>query len=89
MSDQGVLEQMKQKIERMNKQRQLEVLQIIHKKKHPISENKNGTWINMSVFSEETLEELRKYIAYVDDQESLLNAMETEKTELIKHFFEE
>jgi ribosome recycling factor len=82
-------ETMKIKIEKMDKQQHIEILKMI-KTKNPslnTNENKNGTWINMSCLNEETLEELSKYIEYIEQQEKSLNTIESEKKELMKTFF--
>jgi hypothetical protein len=83
------LETLKNKIEKMEKNQHIEILKIIKRLNHSIvtNENKNGTWINMSCLSENTIEELIKYTSYIEEQENSLNKVESEKKELMKTYF--
>ena len=82
------LEAMKATIERWNKTQHMEVLNII--KKNPavkLNENRNGVYINLSYLPEETLQELAQYLAYVKEQETNLEKVETQKEEFKSTFF--
>jgi len=82
------LEAMKATIERWNKTQHMEVLNII--KKNPavkLNENRNGVYINLSYLPEETLQELSQYLAYVKEQETNLEKVETQKEEFKSAFF--
>lgn len=82
------LTEMKDKIEKMNKSQQLDILQIL--KKNPnikLNENKSGFFVNISFLPKETLLELEKYIKYVMDQETQLNNAEIQKQEFKNTFF--
>jgi hypothetical protein len=80
---------LKTKIERMEKHQHIEILKLIKKYNQSVvtNENKNGTWINMSCLSETTMEELKKYISYIEEQEKSLNMIESEKQQLKKTYF--
>jgi uncharacterized protein (UPF0335 family) len=83
------LEQIVEKIERMNKIQHVQILQII-KENNPsltINETQKGTMINLSCVSNETVEELVKYIDYVQRQDQALNQVEMEKREIYDQFF--
>jgi hypothetical protein len=74
------LEFIKNYIEKLNKQHQLEILKILKKDLNiKINENKNGIFINLSLLSNELLNEILIYINYIKDQEKTLNVLETEK----------
>jgi hypothetical protein len=67
-------------IENMNKFNQLEVLKIFHKHKDVIlNENKYGIHINLTEVKKEILDELSKFISYVNTQEKNLNSIEQQK----------
>jgi len=72
----------------MDKHQHIEIFKIIKNKNHSIvtNENKNGIWINMSCLSNKTIEELNKYISYIEDQEKSLNQIEIEKKEILKTY---
>ena len=84
------LEEMKMMIERMPKVHQIEVLKIL--KKNPmtkLNENKSGVYVNISFLAEETLGDLQEYIKYIQDQETTLNLLETQKDAFKNTFFSE
>lgn len=82
------LEGMKTAIELFTKKHQVEVLKIIHNgSPATINENKSGIYINMAFLSKETLTDLKQYIDYVKDQESMLKPMETQKEDFKNTFF--
>ena len=79
---------LKQNIEYLEKQRQVEILKIIHKNQSSIlNENKNGIYINMSSLSNDTLDELKNYMKYIYTQEEELNANEIIKQNFLNTFF--
>ena len=79
---------MKDKIERMPKNNQIEVLKILKKYQGiKLNENKSGVFVNLSFLSKEILEEIEKYVNYVNDQEMVINTIETQKQEFKNAFF--
>lgn len=75
------LEIMKTFIENLNKSQQIEILNIIKRNaSSKINENRNGIYINMSFLEESTIVELEHHIQYIIDQESSIQAIESEKT---------
>ena len=79
---------LKERIERMEKYHQIEILRILSKftevKKN---ENNNGTFVNLTELSPEIINELDKYTDYVDEQQKLLKKVETEKEQIEHTFF--
>ena len=82
------LNEMKDRIEQMSKNYQIEVSRLlIHNHNIPYDENQNGIFINMGQLSEEVQTSMYKFIQYVDLQEQQLNDHETEKDGLKDIFF--
>lgn len=81
------LENIKKSIESMPKYHQIEILKILSKKLCKINENKSGVYVNLSFLSKETIDELKEYIAYTNDQENTLHTMETQQNEYKNTFF--
>lgn len=79
---------LKDKIEKMTKPQQLDILRIL--KKNPaikLNENKSGIFVNISFLPNDSIEEIDKYVKYVGDQESELNLLENQKQEFKNTFF--
>jgi hypothetical protein len=79
---------MKDKIEKMTKTQQLDILRIL--KKNPaikLNENKSGIFVNISFLPNDAIDEIEKYVKYVCDQESELNLLENQKQEFKNTFF--
>ena len=82
------LEGMKTTIELFSKKHQVEVLRIIQQgSSSTINENKSGIYINMTFLTPATVEQLRQYIDYVQDQETMLKPFETQKEDFKNTFF--
>jgi len=80
------LEDIREKVEAMNKFNQVEVLRILQNKGVTLNENKYGVHINLSELETFVIEELKTYIEYVNNQELDLNELE-EKKETFKNAF--
>ena len=79
---------LKDKIEKMTKTQQLDILRIL--KKNPaikLNENKSGIFVNISFLPKDAIEEIDKYVKYIFDQESELNLLENQKQEFKNTFF--
>ena len=79
---------LKDKIEKMTKMQQLDILRIL--KKNPaikLNENKSGIFVNISFLPNDAIEEIEKYVKYICDQESELNLLENQKQEFKNTFF--
>lgn len=81
------LETIKKTIEQWTKHHQVEVLKIIKNSSSTINENKSGIYINISLLSEQTINDIRTYIKYVQDQEHILTPLECQKEGFKNTFF--
>ena len=85
-----VLESIKNTIESMSKNHHIEILKIIKKNSTvKLNENKSGVYINLTFLPESTLNEMNEYLTYVNEQESILNPFEKEKTDFKNTYFME
>jgi len=86
--DTSEINNVKQKIENMNKHHQIEILRILKKDKNVVlNENNNGVFVNISYLDDTTLDSIIKYIAYVDNQTVNIENIENQKTILETTFF--
>jgi len=74
-------------IEKLNKQRQIEVLKIFNENNIDISENKNGSFVNLTLIPKEILDKLNIYIKYIKDQDISLQEIEFVKDDFKSAFF--
>ena len=79
---------LKERIENMTKYHQIEVLRLLSKLPSvKINENNNGTFINLTEQTTEVVNELIKYVDYVDTQQKQLKIIENQQEELEQIFF--
>jgi hypothetical protein len=84
------LESMKNNIESMSKNHHIEILKIIkNNSSTKLNENKSGVYINLTFLPESTINEISNYLNYVNEQESLLDPFEKEKSEFKNTYFNE
>ena len=81
--------QIRDKIESMSKNYQIEVGKILLDNQININENQNGLFINLSDVNEEVMNKMQEFLEYVDLQETHLNVIETAKEGLKDTFFKE
>jgi uncharacterized protein (DUF342 family) len=75
-------------IENMDKTNQLKVLQILTQNNDvTINENKNGIHINLSELKKTIIDDLIKFVNYVNTQELMLRASEKIKEDLKTNYF--
>ena len=86
MSD---LNGIKNKVESMNKLQQCEVFKIFLINEVDYNENSNGIFINLTNVSKNVLKELKKYITYVESQNSFLNEQENQKKIYLNNYFKD
>ena len=77
----------KELIENMEIINQKEVLKILKESNVNISENNNGSFINLSNLDKEVLDKIQNYIDYFNKQQKNLLFIEEEKISIQKEFF--
>jgi len=83
------LEGIKKKIEGLDKQHHIQILRIIQTSPthNNHNENKNGVFVNMAFLPESVIDEIIKYLDYLNQQEDLLTDLETKKEDVKNTFF--
>ena len=77
------------KIENMNQIHHIKFFEIIKNSNVSYSENRNGIFINMNTLTKEILDNLNKYIIYINNQEDTLKHTENIKKDFKKEFFKD
>jgi len=72
---------LKSNIEQLDRFHQLEILKILKGENEILNENNNGTFINLSLISSNSLDKIGEYLLYIKDQEKTLEALEATKEE--------
>ena len=81
---------LKERIEKMSKHHQIEVLRIFSQIPGVcLNENNNGTFINLTEQNDDVITRLTDYIKYVDEQQKQLSSIENERERLEKVFFKD
>jgi hypothetical protein len=81
------LKQLKDHIEGLNQLHQIQILKILTQCNVGFTENKNGSFINLTNVDDAVISKITDYLSYVDKQEIQLNEIENQKTELTKQYF--
>ena len=82
------LEIIKKKIETMNKFHHIEILKILKTcSSIKLNENKSGIFVNLSFLPKSIIEEIKKYIDYINVQETSISQLETRCDEFKNTFF--
>tara|TARA_B110000879_G_scaffold140792_1_gene183369 strand:+ start:2174 stop:2485 length:312 start_codon:yes stop_codon:yes gene_type:complete len=79
--DVNKLEDLKEKIEALSKFQQVEILKILSKNMCKLNENKSGIFVNMTFLETDAIEEIKKYMSYVEDQADTFQTAEYQKEE--------
>lgn len=82
------LVEIKNTIESLDTIRQIEILKIFLKNKISVTENNNGSFINLTYLTPNCLDEIKNYLSYVNDQDETLKQLENVKQEFIKEHFD-
>ena len=79
--DVSKLENLKEKIEALSKFQQVEILKILSKNMCKLNENKSGIFVNMTFLETDAIDEIEKYMSYVEDQADTFQTAEYQKEE--------
>ena len=53
------------------------------------NENQTGVMVNTSMISEQSVQEITKFLSYIEEQESILHKIETKTEEMKQEYFVE
>lgn len=81
------LKQLKNIIEEFSKTQQIDILKLLTKHNVNISENSNGSFVNLSDIDNKIILEIQEYINFINAQDTNLNTVENKKKILEKEFF--
>ena len=79
---------MKTKIETLNITRQKEILRILLDGCVSISENKNGSFINLTNLTDSVISEIEEYLQYIADQDETIAEIEAVKKKFESNYFD-
>ena len=90
MNKNSNLDFVKEKIESMDKENQIEILKLLKKNTNvKLNENKSGTFVNLSYLPDDVVNDIQKYIEYINVQERNLQTTESEKKTIQNSFFDQ
>tara|TARA_A100001011_G_C14216171_1_gene802138 strand:- start:697 stop:969 length:273 start_codon:yes stop_codon:yes gene_type:complete len=87
MNNTEELIKIKEIIENLSKNQQIDILKILIEDSSNISENNNGSFVNLSEISITTLEKIKDYLNFINKQDNNLQIIEDKKNNLEKKFF--
>ena len=79
---------LKEQIENLDVFHHNKILKVLIKNNIKYSENRNGIFVNMNSFNENTISEINNTLLYIKKQEKNLQDIETIKEEINKDYFE-
>jgi hypothetical protein len=85
--DDDYISNLKDKIEKLDKDKHIDIFKIFKENNIPFSENSNGIFINISEINDTIIEKLGDYVDYFYKQENILNKAEKEKEKYAKEFY--
>ena len=86
--DTGKLVVLKEQIENLDAFHHNKILKVLIKNNIKYSENRNGIFVNMNSFDENTINEIKNTLLYITKQEKSLQDIENIKEEINKDYFE-
>jgi len=86
--DTGKLVVLKDQIENLDAFHHNKILKVLIKNNIKYSENRNGIFVNMNSFDDNTVNEIKNTLLYITKQEKSLQDIENIKEEINKDYFE-
>lgn len=77
--DEETLSNLKNKIERLDKSKHIELFGRLQKKNVMYTENRNGIFINMNDIPSEIVKDMIHYTEYLETQDDIMNSLEKKK----------
>ena len=77
---------LKNDIEKMDKHNQIRILKILtesDKVSDMLTENRNGTFVNLTTLPSDVIQKIIQYTNFVKNQEQYLNIQESQKKEML------
>jgi signal-transduction protein with cAMP-binding, CBS, and nucleotidyltransferase domain len=81
------LTDLKNEIESLNITRQRDILRILKQNDVCISENNNGSFINLTLLNNSTLTEIKGFMQYISDQDQTISELEAVKKTFETNYF--
>jgi len=82
------LKKLKEHIEKMDKNHQIDILKILRdSNKAILNENKSGVYVNLTYCQQDIIDEIVKYLDYTNEQDQVLKTIEQEKDNVKTEFF--
>ena len=78
---------LKDKIEKLEKFHQIQILEILVENKASFTENRNGIFVNLIKVNKSVIQKIREYLLYVSNQNITLQDTEQLKEELKYNYF--
>ena len=89
MNETDQLKKLRDSIEELDIIHQIHILKIFNEHNIDFTENSNGIFINMTLLDNVTLNEIKKFIKYVNLQEKQLESVEDIKAKYQKEFYKD
>lgn len=74
-------------IETLSKESQLEIFKILKDNNVDFSENKNGVFFNLSLINKNVIDKVQTHLRYIIKQEKIINDMEHKKHNVEEEYF--
>tara|TARA_Y100000996_G_C22248185_1_gene530700 strand:+ start:194 stop:508 length:315 start_codon:yes stop_codon:yes gene_type:complete len=81
------LKNLQSDIDKLDKIHHLKILKILRNNDVKYSENRNGIFVNMNGFNQQTITDIETTLKYINEQEKQLKDVETIKADLEQDFF--
>tara|TARA_B110000444_G_scaffold43963_4_gene39912 strand:+ start:8365 stop:8697 length:333 start_codon:yes stop_codon:yes gene_type:complete len=85
--DYDELEKIRKTIEKLDKYRHIEIAKIFKKNNIKLSENNNGIFVNLNNTPTIVIDEIKKYISFINTQETHISIDESKKNNIENNFF--
>lgn len=83
------LEKIRKHIESLDSNHHVEIAKIFKKNKIKLTENNNGIFINLNNIDTKVINEIKKYLSFVSQQEKYINIHEDTKEKLENIYFKD
>ena len=80
---------LKDKIEKLEKFHQIQILEILVENKASFTENRNGIFVNLIKVNKSVIQKIREYLLYVSNQNITLKDTEQLKEKLKYNYFKD